>query len=160
MSIHAIKQYQLEVEKIIHFGGSKKETAIRNAFYNLLNEYAKQKGLMLIPEITIKTPKGKNVTPDGTLKDSLRQDWGYNFIRPLAGTLIDDFHEPRLLNIPLDRTAMVGKLPWGLDLPLAPFFGVMGVACPDDAPLSAFPLHPIAGGWLRTHPRTPPPGRW
>jgi len=77
MSIHAIKQYQSEVEKIIHFGGTKKETSIRNAFYHLLNEYAKQKGLMLVPEVTIKTPKGKNVTPDGTLKDSLRQDWGY-----------------------------------------------------------------------------------
>ena len=77
MSIHAIKQYQSEVEKIIHFGGTKKETSIRNAFYHLLNEYAKQKGLMLVPEVTIKTAKGKNVTPDGTLKDSLRQDWGY-----------------------------------------------------------------------------------
>src|SRR3990167_6819833 len=77
MSLHAIKQYQSEVEKIIQFGGTKKETAIRNAFYNLLNEYAKQKGLMMVPEITIKTSKGKNVTPDGILKDSLRQDWGY-----------------------------------------------------------------------------------
>jgi acetamidase/formamidase len=61
---------------------------------------------------------------------SLRQDWGYNFIRPLAGTLIDDFHTARLLNIPLDRERMVGKLPWGLELPLKPFFGVMGVAPP------------------------------
>jgi acetamidase/formamidase len=60
----------------------------------------------------------------------LRQDWGYNLIRPLAGTLPDDFHEPRLINIPLDQSRMVGKLPWGLDLPLAPFFGVMGVAPP------------------------------
>ena len=60
----------------------------------------------------------------------LRQDWGYNLIRPLAGTLPDDFHETRLLNIPLDRTRMVGRLPWGLDLPLKPFFGVMGVAPP------------------------------
>lgn len=60
----------------------------------------------------------------------LRQDWGYNFIRPLAGTLPDDFPNPRLLNIPLDREAMVARLPWGLDLPLAPFFGVMGVAPP------------------------------
>lgn len=60
----------------------------------------------------------------------LRQDWGYNLIRPLAGTLPDDFHEPRLLNIPLDRERMVGKLPWGLDLPLKPFFGVMGVSPP------------------------------
>jgi len=47
MSIHSIHQYQNEVEKIIDYGGTKKETAIRNAFYNLLNEYAKQKGLMI-----------------------------------------------------------------------------------------------------------------
>lgn len=77
MSEYSIKQYQSEVEKIIHFGGTKKETAIRNAFYNLLNEYAKGKGLMIVPEVTIKTTAGKNVTPDGTLKDALRQDWGY-----------------------------------------------------------------------------------
>ena len=60
----------------------------------------------------------------------LRQDWGCNLIRPLAGTLPDDFHETRLLNIPLDRERMVGRMPWGLDLPLKPFFGVMGVAPP------------------------------
>lgn len=77
MSIHAVKEYQHEVEKIIQYGGSRKETAVRTAFQILLNEYAKQKGLMLITEITIKTTSGKNVTPDGTLKDSLRQDWGY-----------------------------------------------------------------------------------
>lgn len=77
MSLHSIHQYQNEVEKIIHFGGTKKETAIRNAFYNLLNEYAKQKGLMIVPEVTIKAANGRNVTPDGTLKDMLRQDWGY-----------------------------------------------------------------------------------
>lgn len=77
MSEYSIKQYLSEVEKIIHFGGTKKETAIRTAFYNLLNEYAKGKGLMVVPEVSIKTPAGKTVTPDGTLKDSLRQDWGY-----------------------------------------------------------------------------------
>lgn len=37
MSIYAIQQYHKELEKIIHYGGSKKETAIRNAFYYLLN---------------------------------------------------------------------------------------------------------------------------
>jgi acetamidase/formamidase len=60
----------------------------------------------------------------------LRQNWGYNMIRPQAGTLPDDFHEVRRLNIPLDAERMVGRLPWGLDLPLAPFFGVMGTAPP------------------------------
>lgn len=60
----------------------------------------------------------------------LRQDWGYNMIKPLTGTLVDDFHEYRHLTIPLDADRMVGRLPWGLDLPLRPFFGVLGVAPP------------------------------
>ena len=60
----------------------------------------------------------------------LRQDWGYNSIRPLAGTLPDDFHEARTINIPMDMERMVAKLPWGVELPLSPFFGIMGVAPP------------------------------
>lgn len=62
----------------------------------------------------------------------LRQDWGYNFHRPLVGTLPDDFPYKRGVNIPLDAEAMTGRMPWGLDLPLAPFFGVMGTAPPAD----------------------------
>jgi acetamidase/formamidase len=60
----------------------------------------------------------------------LRQDWGFNLIRPLAGTLPDDFPESRLINIPLDRKRNVGKLPWGLELKLAPFYGILAVAPP------------------------------
>lgn len=60
----------------------------------------------------------------------LHYDWGYNTIRPLAGALPDDFKEMRLIHIPLDRTRMIGKLPWGLELPLKPFFGIMAVAPP------------------------------
>ena len=61
---------------------------------------------------------------------NLRQDWGWNFIRPLAGTLPEDFPDPYHTNIPLDADTMTGRLPWGLDLPLKPFFGVMGVGPP------------------------------
>lgn len=77
MSSFAITNYYNEVEKIKRFGGSNKETSIRNAFYYLLNEYAKQKDLMLVAEISIKTKQGKLITPDGTLKDYIRNDWGY-----------------------------------------------------------------------------------
>ncbi len=77
MSIYAIQQYHKELEKIIHYGGSKKETAIRNAFYNLLNVYANSKDLILIAEISTKNKQGKLITPDGTIKDSIRNDWGY-----------------------------------------------------------------------------------
>ncbi|TDH63519.1 amidase [Dankookia rubra] len=57
-------------------------------------------------------------------------DWGYNIIRPLAGTLPEDFHETHLMHIPVDRDRRVCRLPWGTELALAPFFGVMGVAPP------------------------------
>jgi acetamidase/formamidase len=60
----------------------------------------------------------------------LRQDWGYNVIRPLAGTIPEDFDAYRHLNIPLDIARNTARMPWGIDLPLAPFFGIMGVAPP------------------------------
>ena len=77
MSIELIREYTEKVEKIVHYGGSKNEMSIRNAFCELLNRYANEKNLLLIPELPVKGLKGKVVTPDGTLKDALRQDWGY-----------------------------------------------------------------------------------
>ena len=60
----------------------------------------------------------------------LHYDWGYNTVRPLAGALPDDFHEVRVMHIPLDKKRNVGTLPWGLELDLRPFFGIMAVAPP------------------------------
>jgi acetamidase/formamidase len=64
------------------------------------------------------------------LECKLRQDWGWNLIEPLLGTLPDDFTHQRRLHIPIDRDTMVAKLPWGTEVPLRPFFGVLGVAPP------------------------------
>jgi hypothetical protein len=77
MSRLLVTQYQAEVEKIIRYGGSRKETSIRVAFQNLLNEYCKPRDFLLIPELDYKLPNGKIVYPDGTIKDALRLDWGY-----------------------------------------------------------------------------------
>jgi acetamidase/formamidase len=67
-------------------------------------------------------------------KIELGADWGYNHFRPLVGTLPEDFPFRRLIHIPVDREKNTCHLPFGpkggLDLPLAPFFGVMGVAPP------------------------------
>jgi len=60
----------------------------------------------------------------------LHYDWGYNLIRPLGGALPDDFDESRLIHIPLDSRRMTGRLPWGMEIPLRPFFGVLAVAPP------------------------------
>lgn len=62
----------------------------------------------------------------------LGADWGFCGFRPLVGTLPEDFPYRRVLHIPVDRAARTCNLPMGggITLPLAPFFGVMGVAPP------------------------------
>jgi acetamidase/formamidase len=57
-------------------------------------------------------------------------DWGFCAFRPLGGTIPEDFPYKFLSHIKVDKTARTGTLPWGTELPLAPFFGVMGVAPP------------------------------
>lgn len=61
---------------------------------------------------------------------SLRQDWGYNLTRPLAGALPDDFPQATQRHIGIDIARKTARMPWGLTVPLAPFFGCMGTAPP------------------------------
>jgi predicted helicase len=103
MSIHSIHLYYAEVEKLKDYGGTKKETAIRNAFYNLLNDYARQRGLVMVAEVSIKTADGKTVTPDGTLKDSLRQDWGYWESKDEADDLDEEIEKKLAKGYPKDN---------------------------------------------------------
>ncbi len=60
----------------------------------------------------------------------LRQDWGFNLFRPYAGTLPEDFPHSYVAYMRLDRAARTATLPCGLKVPLAPFFGQLGVAPP------------------------------
>ena len=55
----------------------KKKLLYVMSFINLLSEYAEKKNLVLIAELPIRGTKGKDVTPDGTLKNILRLDYGY-----------------------------------------------------------------------------------
>lgn len=77
MPIEAIHRYHTKVEKIVRYGGSRNESSIRHAFQVLLESYCAETSLELIPELDLKLPTGSTVRPDGTLKDALRQDWGY-----------------------------------------------------------------------------------
>jgi acetamidase/formamidase len=60
----------------------------------------------------------------------LGQDWGYTVVRPLAGALPHDIETSEQIITRLDAATGEGLLPWGLRIPLRPFFGVMGVAPP------------------------------
>jgi len=103
MSIQAIRQYRTELEKLVDYGGTTNETAIRSAFFNLLNEYARQRGLAMVAEIRIKTRDGKIVTPDGTLKDSLRLDWGYWESKDEADDLNEEIEKKFAKGYPKDN---------------------------------------------------------
>ncbi|MDD5713250.1 MAG: hypothetical protein PHY31_10915, partial [Smithellaceae bacterium] len=77
MSLKNIQDYEHKVQEIIQYGGSRNETAIRPAFQRLLEQYCADKRIELILELEYKPPHGASIRPDGTLKDALRQDWGY-----------------------------------------------------------------------------------
>ena len=62
------------------------------------------------------------------LKIELAAPFAYNSFGPGRGFLPDDFPYARTKIIPLDRERMIGHFGPGIDLPLHPFFGSMGVA--------------------------------
>jgi len=59
--------------------------------------------------------------------------YAYNAFRPGAGFLPQDFAERRMKIVPLDEKRMVGRFAEGIEIPLHPFFGSMGVAPPPAA---------------------------
>jgi predicted helicase len=77
MSRLLVSQYHGEVQKIVQYGGSRKETSIRNAFERLLNDYCKPRNYLLIPELDFKTKFNTTVFPDGTVKDAIRLEHGW-----------------------------------------------------------------------------------
>lgn len=115
-------------------------------------EEAKELGLNIRPELIAyhasKPPRlgphmltgpvaVKGAMPGDTLrvdieKIDLGAEWGYCGFRPLFGTLPEDFPYRKMLHIPVDHEKRTGHVPIGpgITLPLAPFFGVMGVSPP------------------------------
>ena len=57
-------------------------------------------------------------------------DWGFVSIMPLLGTLPDEFTEYETIHPRIDRERGVCLLPWGAELPLDPFFGIIATAPP------------------------------
>jgi acetamidase/formamidase len=87
-------------------------------------------GHMCTGPVAVRNAKAGQVLQVDIEAIELNYDWGYNTIRPLAGALPDDFKEFRNIHLTLDKQRMVGRLPWGQEIPLRPFFGVMAVAPP------------------------------
>ena len=59
--------------------------------------------------------------------------YSYNAFGPRSGTIPEDFPDPKMRIIPLDRERMVAPFGEGIEIPLKPFFGSMGVAPPESS---------------------------
>ena len=75
----------------------------------------------------------RGAQPGDTLEVRIRKieltaEWGWNVIRPLRGTLPEDFPNFERRTIPIDRAAMCARLPWGPSVPLSPFFGILATS--------------------------------
>ena len=57
--------------------------------------------------------------------------YAYTAFRPGAGFLPEDFPTSNIKIIPLDEKRMIGRFGDGIEIPLRPFFGSMGVAPPE-----------------------------
>ncbi len=96
-------------------------------------------------EVTDKGPGGHILTgpiyvegaePGDTLEVRIQSiklaiPYAYNTFRPGAGFLPDEFPYARTKIIPLDRERTIARFAPGIEIPLHPFFGSMGVAPPE-----------------------------
>ncbi|MDB4075702.1 N-6 DNA methylase [Crocinitomicaceae bacterium] len=99
-----IDRYRNKINEIVEFGGSLNETSIRRSFIDLVNDFAKDKNLMLIEELYFKTPKGNTVYPDGTLKDRFRLSLGYYEAKDSKDDLEAEIEDKKKKNYPLSNT--------------------------------------------------------
>jgi acetamidase/formamidase len=96
-------------------------------------------------EVTNKGPGGHILTgpvfieeaePGDTLEVQIQKidlaiPYAYNAFGPTRGFLPEDFPYRKMKIIPLDRERMIAKFAPGIEIPLRPFFGSMGVAPPE-----------------------------
>jgi acetamidase/formamidase len=85
---------------------------------------------ILTGPIHVEEAKPGDVLQVDILDIALRQDWARHLIAPLKGTLTEDFHETWKVIIDLDLERKVARWPKdkGVEIPLRPFFGELGVA--------------------------------
>ena len=135
-SIPAVLQVESGDEVVIDtFSGGMSEVADPSLFrpeHRLIVDTVPQ---IMGPHILTGPVHVKGAEPGDTLEVrildiELTTDWGWNIIRPLKGALPEDFPNLSRRVIPIDRQSNMARLPWGIDVPLRPFFGIIGVAPP------------------------------
>jgi len=108
------------------------EAALRDVYANVPQVERGPGGHILTGPIYV-----EGAEPGDTLEIRIRKidlaiPYAYNGFRYGAGILTDDFPYARTKIIPLDRKKMIANFAPGIEIPLHPFFGSMGVAPPKE----------------------------
>ena len=90
-------------------------------------------GHILTGPIAIDGAEPGDVLEVDILKIDIDTSFACNVFAPGRGFLPNDFPYGKMKIIPLDRQKMVAHFAPGIDIPLHPFFGSMGVAPPESA---------------------------
>lgn len=129
----------VEIQTLITSSPSRLEAA------GVAPEQVEQSLRDIYKEVTNKGPGGHILTgpiyvegaePGDVLEVRIRTiklaiPYAYNAFSPGRGFLPEDFPYPKIKIIPLDEKRMAGRFSDGIEIPLRPFFGSMGVAPPD-----------------------------
>jgi len=88
-------------------------------------------GHILTGPVYIEDAQPGDVLEVRILKIRLAIPYAYNAFGPGRGYIPDDFPYTKMKLIPLDEQRMVARFAPGIEIPLHPFFGSMGVAPPE-----------------------------
>ena len=105
------------------------EQALRDVYAQVTNRGPG--GHILNGPIYVEGAEPGDVLEVRILAARLAVPYAYNGFRPGAGFLPDDYPYARMKIIPLDEGRMVARFAPGIEIPLHPFFGSMGVAPPE-----------------------------
>src|SRR5215475_6112325 len=90
-------------------------------------------GHILTGPVYIEEAQPGDVLEVKILNIKLALPYAYNAFGPGRGYLPDDFPYAKIKIIPLDEKRMIAKFAPGIEIPLRPFFGSMGIAPPESA---------------------------
>jgi acetamidase/formamidase len=88
-------------------------------------------GHILTGPVYIEEAQPGDVLEVRILAAKLAIPYAYNAFGPGRGFLPEDYPYPRMKIIPLDEKGMIARFAPGIEIPLHPFFGSMGVAPPE-----------------------------
>ncbi len=106
------------------------EQSLRTVFDRVPQKDRGPGGHILNGPVAIKGAQPGDVLEVRILKIDLAIPYAYNAFRYGVGFLTDDYPYAKIKIIPLDASAGVAHFAPGVDVPLHPFFGSMGVAPP------------------------------